>query len=185
MASLRRDLPQEYMELFHVGGQFGEYSFIAGLCCPCQMVKERDFLYPSDVPWSIMTANTVFFLVRNIVIFILKQLSRILNDSIFIANSSHSTDKMCFYSNYKHKTQEFCLLISYALKVFSLKKLWNEQLWKTTFLITENNEFIHLTKILFHILLFPRKEIMISKTLEQFFQVFFISLKPCIIILFI
>lgn len=43
-----------------MGDQFGEYSFIAGLCCPCQMVKERDFLYPSSVPWSIMTADTVF-----------------------------------------------------------------------------------------------------------------------------
>lgn len=52
-----------------MGGQFGEYSFIAGLCCPCQMVKERDFLYPSSVPWSIMTADTVFLLVINIVIF--------------------------------------------------------------------------------------------------------------------
>lgn len=110
-------------------------------------------------------------------IFILQQLTRILNDSIFIANSSHSTDKMCFYSNYKHKTQEFCLLISYALKVFSLKKLWNEQLWKTIFLIKENNEFIHLTKILFYIFLFPQKEIMTYKTLEQSFKSLFHFIK--------
>lgn len=36
------------MELFLValGRQFGEYVFIAGLSCPCQMVERKGFLIP-------------------------------------------------------------------------------------------------------------------------------------------